>query len=404
MNKETLAQQAGEIVDHLCSFDGGRRVGGEGNRAATRFVKDEFEKAGWDTEATELSVVDWKSEGAELTSDQHRFEVFSSPYSLGCDVWGELVAVSSLSMLRQSYISGKIVLLHGGIASEQIMPKNFIFYNPEEHQNVIAALEAGKPLALVCATGRNPALAGGVYPFPLFEDGDFDIPSVYMKDTEGEKLLAFHGFTFNLTSRAERIPETAYNVVARQGANEPKRIVITAHIDAKPGTPGAIDNATGVAVLVLVSRLLKGHRSRHRVELVALNGEDYYAVPGQMRYLEQNRGKFGDVLLNINIDGAGYMEGPSGFSPMQLPPEQMSILEDVISRHPDIVKGQPWYQGDHSIFLQQGCPAVAVSSGWFIENMETQDITHTPKDNASIVNFNRVAECALGIVDFVRTV
>jgi aminopeptidase YwaD len=43
--------------------------------------------------------------------------------------------------------------------------------------------------------------------------------------------------------------------------------------------------------------------------------------------------------------------------------------------------------GDHSVFLQQGCPAIAVSSQLFIDNMESQEITHTPKDNLGLVNY-----------------
>ena len=33
--------------------------------------------------------------------------------------------------------------------------------------------------------------------------------------------------------------------------------------------------------------------------------------------------------------------------------------------------------------------------------MESQEITHTPKDNLDVVNFERVAECALGIASFI---
>lgn len=36
-------------------------------------------------------------------------------------------------------------------------------------------------------------MMGALYPFPLFEDGDFDIPSVYMTDVEGERLAAYAG-------------------------------------------------------------------------------------------------------------------------------------------------------------------------------------------------------------------
>jgi aminopeptidase YwaD len=205
-----------------------------------------------------------------------------------------------------------------------------------------------------------------------------------------------------LESKAERIPETACNIVARKGENTQQRIAITAHVDSKAGTAGAIDNATGIAVLLLLSELLKDYKGKYGIELVAFNGEDYYAVPGQMKYIEQNEGKFGNIVLNINIDGVGYKEGLSGFSAFQLPEGIQNKLTEVIQNHPDIVEGLPWFQGDHSIFLQYGCPAVAVSSNWLIENIESQNITHTPKDNLGIVNYSRITECALAIKDLIN--
>jgi aminopeptidase YwaD len=68
--------------------------------------------------------------------------------------------------LKNTNIHDKIVLLIGEIAREQLMPKNFVFYNPEHHQEIIRLLETGAPQAIMAATGRDPQLAGGVYPFP----------------------------------------------------------------------------------------------------------------------------------------------------------------------------------------------------------------------------------------------
>ena len=59
--------------------------------------------------------------------------------------------------------------------------------------------------------------------------------------------------------------------------------------------------------------------------------------------------------------------------------------------------GFQWFQGDHSIFIQQGVPAIAVSSQWFIDNIDQQEITHTPKDNPSIVDCQKVVEIAEAI-------
>lgn len=206
-----------------------------------------------------------------------------------------------------------------------------------------------------------------------------------------------------MISKAKRIPETAFNVLAKRGKpHGKKRIVITAHIDSKIGTTGAIDNATGVTVLLLLAELLKECNTDYSLELVFFNGEDYYGAPGQVIYLKQNEGTMEEIALNINIDGAGYLEGKSCFSPFNLPEDMLDLLHEVLWEASNLVEGKPWYQGDHSVFLQQGCPAIAVSSSWFIDNMEDQDITHTPKDNLSIVNYERVVECAQGIAALIE--
>lgn len=402
MDKKVLTEKVESHLQVLCSEIGERRVGSERNRKATAYAERVMKESGWRTVTTQLPVIDWKTEGATLTCNGESFEVFSSHYSLGCSVVGELVAINTVALLEQADVKDKIVLLYGEIAMQQIAPKNFPFWNPEEHQHLIALLEQGKPAALVCATERNSATAGGVYPFPLFEDGDFDIPSVYMKDTEGERLLVYAGQSVVLISRAERMFETAFNVIGRSSDRTKGRIVITAHIDTKIGTPGAIDNGTGVAVVLALAELLKESPGKHPIELVIFNGEDYYGASGQVKYVEQNAGRFGDILLNINIDGAGYCEGISCFSPFNLPDGVLDALHEVLWDAPELTEGLPWYQGDHSLFLQNGCPAIAVSSQWFIENFANQSLTHTPKDNLTVVSYERVAECALGIAELVR--
>jgi aminopeptidase YwaD len=197
-----------------------------------------------------------------------------------------------------------------------------------------------------------------------------------------------------LKSISERIPGKGYNVIARKGKPSTERIVITAHIDAKKGTPGAIDNAAGVIVLLLLAKLLHGYNGNRVIEIVALNGEDYYAVPGQMLYISKNQNRFSEILFNINIDGAGYKEGKSAFSFYGLPEEIKKKANQVLKKFNGIKEGVQWPQGDHSIFIQNGCPAIAVSSEWFTENIASQEITHTPKDDIEIVDCRKLVEIA----------
>lgn len=401
MTHEDLLDKSNTYMEILTSLPG-RSVGSEGNRQATRFFEKTIAPQGWKTVRSEFQAMDWSEGGATLRAGTEKFNVRVSPYSLGCTIAARLVSASSIAELEKTDAKGAVILLHGGIAKEPLMPKNFVFYNPEEHQEIISLLEKSGAQAIVCATGKNAAMAGGVYPFPMIEDGDFNIPSVYMTEEEGAKLLPFTGKQVNLTAIAERKPSTGYNVIAKKGDDPSRRIVITAHIDAKKGTPGALDNATGVTVLLLLAELLKDYDGNAQLEIVALNGEDYYAVPGQMKYLQENQDKFENILLNINIDGAGYKEGPSAFSFFGLPAEMKKITGEIISQHPGITEGIPWPQGDHSLFVQSGRPAIAVTSKWFLDNMGAQQITHTPKDNLHIVDVDKLADVAEAINALVR--
>jgi len=388
-------------LEKLCQDIQQRPVGSDGNRQATTFFQEVVLDFGWDVESTPFPAMDWQDGGADLRVGGKKFRVFPSPYSKGCSLETNLVAVGSVKELEKVDAAGKLLLLYGELTKEQLMPKNFVFYNPEEHQHIISLLEKREPGAILTATSRNAALAGGVYPFPLIEDGDFQIPSVYLTEEEGKQLLRKVGQVGNLKSDARRIQAEGYNLIARKGQDQNRRIAISAHIDAKINTPGAIDNATGVIVLLLLAEKLKDYQGDTMIELLPFNGEDYYAASGQMIYLEQNQGRFEEILININIDGAGYHEGPSAFSPFNLGERTQQNLDEVLTSMEDIDEGGPWYQGDHSIFLQQGVPAIAVSSKWFLENIDSQEITHTPKDHPAIVNCDKLVDITEALYKFI---
>jgi aminopeptidase YwaD len=345
----------------------------------------------------EFQCIDWTDGGASLTTVGETFEVHASPYSLGVRAEAALVTASTLEELEAVEPSNRILLVRGEIAREQLMPVNFPFYNPEEHQRIIRLLRAVNPSAIVAATSRNPELAGAVYPFPLIEDGDFDIPSVYMTEEEGVRLAAHAGATVSLNSRAQRIASTGCNVVARKMPHAARRVVFTAHIDAKRGTPGALDNAAGVVVLLLLAELLEDYAGRLGLELVALNGEDYYAAPGELSYLERNRGKLDDIVLNVNLDAPGYRQGNTHYSLYGCPDALADAIRSVLRGYEGIAEGEAWYQGDHMVFVQNQVPALAITSEQFME-IETS-FAHTALDTPALVDAGKLADLALAMRD-----
>ncbi|HEX6304436.1 MAG TPA: M28 family peptidase [Anaerolineales bacterium] len=400
MTTHKLSTKAGAYLRKLCLEIPNRRVGSQGNQEATGFFAGVMASFGFEVESPEFDCMDWTQEGAQLTVAGAAYEVQPSPYSLGCRARAPLVAASTLDELQQLQCGGKILLLSGDLTREHLMPKNFTFYNPEEHQHIIRLLEAKQPQAIIAATSRDPGMAGAMYPFPLIEDGDFDIPSVYMKDVNGDRLAVYTGKDVFLESRARRIPAKGCNVVARKGGDPNLRVVLFAHIDAKIGTPGAIDNASGIVTLLLLAELLQDYSGEMGIEIMALNGEDYYSVPGEMLFLSQNAGKFEQILLGVNLDGAGYHRGKTAFSLYNPPAEIAEVVRDVFAGYASMVEGEQWYQSDHSLFVMNGRPALAITSDAFMEL--SSEITHTPEDKPEIVAVEKLVDIALALRDMLQ--
>ncbi len=392
--KSELLPRAEGYLTELCLHIPNRRVGSEGNRQATDYFAQTVASFGFAVDCPEFDCMDWRNGGVRLTTAEESFEVFAGPYSLGGQFRAPLAVVSTIEELEATGVAHKIILLAGELTQEQLMPKNFPFYNPDRHRHIIHLLETKRPRAIVAATGRNPELAGGRYPFPLIEDGDFDIPSVYLTAEEGSRLAQYAGQVVSLNIDAERIPATGCNVIARAGQEPGRRLVVCAHIDAKIDTPGAIDNAAGVVVLLLLAELLADYRGKLGLEIVALNREDYYAASGQIQYVSQNAGRFDEIVLAINLDAAGYAQGQTTYSLYNCLPELAAAIHRVLATRPDLVEGEPWYQSDHSIFIQQGRPAMAITSDRLME-LSTY-VTHTPADRPEIVDCAKLVEIALG--------
>jgi aminopeptidase YwaD len=401
MTNSKLLNNAQNYLRKLCLDIPERPVGSYGNQLATEFFAETIASFTFRTECPEFHCIDWEMGKGSLKIGDESFEVFISPFSLGGKIDKPLVAASTIEILETIEASDKILLLHGEIAKEQLMPKNFPFYNPEEHQKIYHLLESKQPQAIIAATSRNPELAGGVYPFPLIEDGDFHIPSIYMTEEEGEKVLGHVGQVASIRIDAQRHPSTGCNVLAWKGGDAGQRIVVCAHIDAKENSPGALDNGTGIVTLLLLAELMKDYQGKHELEIVAINGEDYYAASGEIQYVKRMKDRWDEILLAINMDGAGFHQGRTEYSLYECPEEISTSVQNVFSTRKEFVEGAQWYQSDHSIFIQNGRPAVAITSDNFIEL--STNITHTPRDHPDLVDTGKLVNIAEAIRDAILT-
>lgn len=395
MTDERLAERAVRHLRRLCVDFAARPTGSPGNQAATAYVADVFAGLGCDVVTPRFDCLDWVDGTVRLEAGGERFGASASPFSTGCRVAAPLALASTVEELESGGLAGRVLLLRGDVAREQLMPKGFSYYNPEQHRRIVRALEAAQPAAVVAATGRDPGLAGGLSPFPLLEDGDVDIPSVYLPEAEGGRLASFAGEEVRLESDARRVPSWGCNVVATRGPGRRRRVIVCAHLDAKLGTPGALDDAAGVVTLLLLAELLAEHGSdvaEIAVEILAMNGEDHYANPGERAYFADHEGRLGDVVLAINLDGVGYREGRDAYSTYGCGAVLEATVAAAMAADPGLVAGPPWLQGDHAVFSMHGVPALAVTSERIEELMST--VIHTPADTVDLVDPHKLVRLA----------
>jgi aminopeptidase YwaD len=226
----------------------------------------------------------------------------------------------------------------------------------------------------------------------MFVDGDFTIPSVYCTEGVADRLAAAAGERVWLRIDASRTETTANNVVVRRNTDAARKIVFTAHIDAYEDSPGASDNAAGTVVLMLLAELLAAREAPIGLELVALNGEDHYSAGGQMDYLQRYGDELDRVTIVVNADDVGFRGARSAFSFYECSDDVRSAAEALFRGYPGLVAGDPWYMGDHMIFVQQGLPAIAFSTERMEELMST--VAHTAADVPQIVDCERLVELA----------
>lgn len=395
-----LAESIARNLDELCLSWPDRHVGGPGVLAANRLFEQRVREAGWATESLPFDCIDWQHGEARLTTRDACWDLFPGPYSPPFRGDVLLLAASTVEELESLRACGHAaLLLHGELAAEQITPRRYPFYRMASHDRVLAALDAASPAAVIASTDRTP-MAAALRPFPLFEDGDLGFPSAYLLDIEGDELLAHAGEEVRLAIESHPVPARSDQVVARLRGTAPGRVLISAHIDSRHGTPGALDNATGVCVLMAVAELLGSARPRISVELLPFNGEDNFAAYGEVEYLERYGSTPGDVLLAINIDAAGRRGDLSAYSFYSCDDELRERVRFVAGRHAGIAEGPEWPMSDHMVFAMRGIPAMAVTSTGLTEIAAT--VAHTSADVPSLADADLLAETARFIVDTVR--
>lgn len=219
------------------------------------------------------------------------------------------------------------------------------------------------------------------------------------------------------------------NLASRQGdlAENKPIILIGAHYDAVPGSPGADDNASGVAVLLELARLFAEMPARLPVQLVAFDVEEYGMV-GSGVYAEELKEKGQEIRLMLSLEMLGYFDETPGsqrypanlekFYPncgnyialvgsLRTIPDMMRLKSEIKKAHvpcewlpvPNAGKMVPDVRlSDHSPFWDLGYAAMMVTDTAYMRNPHY----HQPSDTIETLNVDYMAGICEGLVQGLR--
>lgn len=210
-------------------------------------------------------------------------------------------------------------------------------------------------------------------------------------------------------------------------------VIIGAHYDTVPGTPGADDNASAVAALLELARWLGPRLAAvspsitGRIQLVAYDLEEYGYVGSSLHSGELE--KMGAAVRGmISLEMLGYTDARPGSQ--QLPPAlaglypnvanfigvcgneaSRSLLDPVVAGMKEIaglpveslvVPGQgetlpPVRLSDHASFWDRGYQALMITDTSFMRNPHY----HLPSDTADTLDYPFLAKVTAGVCEAV---
>jgi Zn-dependent M28 family amino/carboxypeptidase len=235
-----------------------------------------------------------------------------------------------------------------------------------------------------------------------------------------------------VTDQPYRVGRTTYrNVVADFGPASNERIVIGAHYDTAGPYPGADDNASGVAGLLELARLLSGSDLPLTVELVAYTLEEppYFRTQYMGSAVHAQALKAAGVKLRamLSLEMIGYFtDAPDSQS---FPAPGLSLLYPTTGNFIAVVGklGQGSLVGqirramaqatelpvhsiaaprfltgvdfsDHASYWKAGYPAAMITDTAFYRNPNY----HTRIDTAETLDYRRMAQAVTGVFAAVR--
>lgn len=362
-------------IDYLSNTIGPRVGGTDGEREAAEYIAQQFTAYGYDTSIQSFSFQGFIDRGSSLTLTD-----------------GTAPAVRALHLSGAGKITAPLVA--AGIGRPEEFPADttgsiavVIRGTLEFGEKVANAERAGA--AGVIIVNNEPGEFRGSLPSPS------SIPAVSIGQADGRALSSMAGATATLSVDTFNGRIDSANVIARPAGGDCK-VLAGGHYDSVPHGPGAHDNASGIAVVLELARILAPVASEGAC--FAAFGSEELGLEGSTAFVAAMTGEEREtlrVMLNFDMVGIGTTWTLIGTD--ELIQQGLAFADE--SHIPAIAGTEPPGTGsDHATFFNAGFPVL-----FFFAGLDPN--YHTPNDLIGFIAKDKLGEAgAMGRAAIERAV
>jgi len=231
--------------------------------------------------------------------------------------------------------------------------------------------------------------------------------------------------------------ESSNIIIERLGATIPDQIVIVgAHYDTVISTPGADDNASAVAMLIEVARLLKPRKLRRTLRFVAFANEEpphfHMDTMGSQQYARACRKADENIVGMICLEMVGFYSDAK--NSQHIPPVIPRLVHPLFPKRANFLASVANFRSlklllsfrrgfkratklplfsvplperineirlsDNSSFWDQNYPALMITDTSFLRNRHY----HQPTDLPETLDYTRLTQATLGVANAVARI
>jgi len=347
----------------LCDF-GGRRAGTPGEAAALDFVRarlaaiapaatiEQVTYAGWRCSAVELALAD----GTPLACNALLGSAATPPAGLDAEVVDLGRGTPDDFARHTREIAGRCVLVRHEYP--------FSAVHIHRRRKYGWTIEHGAAAFIIA----NPLPNGGPLSGSSGRGGGAGIPAVATDFESAARLAASGGQHARVHLRVAGEDDAAQTgvVLLDLPGQSNQRIALSAHVDGHDLAESALDNATGVAVVLAVARAFAPLLTNCRRGLrVCLFSAEEWALAGSREYLDRlPTAALAAIALNINLDTVG---GDAQLTALtsDFPRLETFVRETAAAAGMAVGTYAPLMgNSDHYNFARHGIPALRLVAGF----------------------------------------